>query len=297
MDPIIRVTLISGMWWMLPLLASTCVAHREGLMRGYWARESRIGMKVKGACARFKMLGEARKVQGMVADYLLRVFPPTKANFDTPIIGLIKSTSDMFRCAKIMRGWTRDLNQVIHMLRGNNYNMAFYIVQLACILVHCGLDDTMMFLMLEAHCDILIGNAWFRPTFKFTFKQMLQQVLDHPQLSQRILTTFDSFATIHDDHLTLASPLFKHFQDICGNDCAPLATFMNRIPRCISGCLAYLIIFNRAYKAKIHGVPVDNVGTMVACFESYIQLGHNAPIGKWVMEKVDHEERLVYVDE
>lgn len=288
-NPLMSVTLISGLWWMLPLLASTCVACKNGMKLGYWAKECRIGFKVRGACACFKMLVEAKKVQMAVVKHMLVLYPLTTAKFDMVMIGNVKTMCRLFERAKIVRGWTNTITQNLWGLGGIHYTLAFYIVQIGCILVKRGLSNTWIYKLMEVQCDIIITKS---PGVRFTFKQLVREALKHPNNFRRMLTTFIGVP----DWSKL--PLFRRFHDILVDDLKATANLMNSLPKCIVGCIVFVRMFDLGTTARAHYRVEDYVEFKIPMFEEYMKLGHDAPSGKWQLGTNDlGRECVVYHEE
>lgn len=305
-DPLMSSSLMNGMFWMLPLLASTCMAYREGMKRGYWEKEKRIGMKVMEACARFKMLAEAMKVQIAIVDYCLGVMPPSYPTFPKRWLASVKRISKRFKETKIKRAWTSELEKGFLLFNGGGafQYLAFYFAKLGCILVTCGLDNIWVFKMMEAQLDaalakctsgILIGGDINNTVLKrrLTFKMVLDEILADPQFSTRFLRTFDVICSCNAATLELV-PCYRHFLMVFGNYDSVVVSRMNRMPKCVLGCIAFLKAFAVIYTYPKIGCS-DSIRFKVRHFETYLNCQNEGSSGKWKF--VPGNESFVYCDE
>lgn len=249
METFIFTSLHLGMWWVLPLLATSYALVRRGFVAGAWAKTSRVSFKVKGACSMFRMGMEATKVPGIIVDHVLSSIPLTRDNFKAGVIPSIRRASALFKKARNIPMWSLCISNTLLLARFNSTNI-FAIFQCGCILLHHGLGETWVFKMFEVQMDILI-QPFCRSTHshlpKITFRGVIREILAHPQMSRRFLASFDYIPTL--DTYTLA--MIPQYQMVVymldfNNSMSKMVACFNRMPRCILASIAYLTMMGQA---------------------------------------------------
>lgn len=304
-DTIIFTSLSLGMWCVLPLLATSCALVRHEMVKGTWAKSSRIAFKIKGACSRFKMGMEAKKIPTVIVDHVLAYNPLTRDNFKAGVIPSIRRTSTLFKKAKNIPMWSLELANMLLLVRFNVINI-FAIFQCGCILMHHGLGDTWVFQMMEIQMDILIQpfcrGSHSKTLPKITFRGAIMEILAHPIMSKRFLETFHYIPCF--DAKTLA--MIPQFQRIiywldCMCSMTKMVACFNRMPRCILASIAYLRLMSMALHPYL---TVRTTRNNCAEFNAYLnRKGDNVcHSGKWKVVRefyeVFHEyhETIAYDD-
>lgn len=263
MDAFIYTSLMVGMWWILPLFATTNSFLRGDFVNGHWAKTSRISFKVKGACSIFRMATEAKRVQATIVDHVLSFVPPTRKHFKTSVIGYIKRISSLFKNAKKVYMWSMPLIGENLLWRFSDCNV-FNFVQVGCILVHHGLADTWVFKMTETQVDLLLRR---RGCKDISFRKVIQEILAQPELSTRFLSSFD-YIPSH-AFVMILIPSYSTFMSVLiACSMSQMVPWLNRMPKCILGAWAYLCVMRGATHRYVSGSTIRRECNV---FERYLR--------------------------
>lgn len=300
-DPVISTALMCGMWWLAPTLAASCATCMDKFRAGTWARESRVACKITGACALFKMPLEAKKIRAAIVQHWFELYPPKRGDtFKRPFVGMIKFAAITFKNAINTPVWTEDIaNNMFILSAYREHCLAFYLVQIGCILVRRGLTDTLVFKLFEARMNTLIATTQphvdgVMPLVwrSLTFRRVIDEVLAHEQLSARFLSSFNYIESFDLDTLAML-PYYEalvHFM-LHGNDNRKaVVDCINRMPGCILGCIAYVFLFNAAMVYPRHGLQ-RNLYIFFNTFDRYIQSKNDAH-GKWIVSSRNLDGRI-----
>lgn len=283
METLIFTSLYLGMWWILPLLATSCALVRREFVKGTWAKTSRISFKVKGACNLFRMAIEAKKIPTVIVDHVLSHFPLTRENFKAGVIPSIRRASTLFKKAKNIPMWSLEIADTLLLARLSCPNI-FAIFQCGCILMHHGLGDTWVFQMMEIQMDILI-QPFCREAHsdlpKITFRGVIMEILSHPIMSKRFLSSFDYIPSYDTNSLAMI-PQYRRVLYMLDFSCSwsNMVTCFNRMPRSILASIAYLVMMSLAHHPY---VVVQSTRRNCKIFNDYLQRkgGDVCVSGKW----------------
>lgn len=283
LNPLITVSALNGALWVLPLLACCSAVARDGLLKGTWAREWRIGLKVKGCIATWRAAAtEGLKVQRAVVTHWVGLNKPLhQRHFYGRSLQMMKEATRLFTERRVKRAWTPEVNDAFVLFGTYGERWPFLLVQIACIMVKAGLANSHTMTILETRVDLMIQSyhdrCVNRPA-KLRFRQVVNEVLSHPQLHLRFLKGYH-YIKHYEQGIMEALPKYSEFQSVfyCGVGDESIATLVNKLPKCVLGSMVYIIFFKMALTYKRHRLDA-NLRNMLTAMKGW--MGDGA-VGKW----------------
>lgn len=304
-EALILSSLYAGMWWVLPKLATVYGCVKSDLENGTWAETCRISFKIKGACNRFRMGMEARKVPGVIVDHMLASCPITRSNFKAGVIAPLKRASETFKYARNIPMWSLTMTDMLMLANWSGHLNIFVFVQCGCILMHHGMGDTWVFRMMEIQMDILFQSfcrscIYSANVQKVTFRGMIKEILSQPQSFKRFLFSYKCIRSQEKELLSMI-PQYQTVLFMLDFRCSfhQMVACFNRMPNCILASVAYLKMMSCAHSPCY---VVASTRRFCRGFEAYLHRNDNACVsGKWKVvlrqspiEVVDFYEVIEY---